>query len=233
VSTSDQSREGVSLDAQRDRIESYCATHGIKLASIYVDAAVSGGTPLGQREQGTALLAAIGRKEVTTVVALKLDRLFRSTLDCLQCVQQWDRQRVALHLLDFAGGTLDTRSPMGRMMLTMSSAFAELERSLIGERTSSALQHMKRQGVRLGGVPFGFRATAPGGPLERDAEEMATVREIVRLRAAGGALSSYRAIARHLTGNGWPTRHGGPWAAETVRRITLRGIVYDDSQTLT
>jgi DNA invertase Pin-like site-specific DNA recombinase len=171
------------------------------------------------------MLAALGR-EVTTVVAFKLDRLFRSTLDCLETVQRWDRQRIGLHLIDFNGAQLDTRSAMGRLMLTMGAAFAEMERSLIGERTSAALQHMKRQGVRLGGVPYGFRATTPGGPLETDTDELATVREILRRRRAGDAQTSYRAIARHLDRSGVPTRHGGAWKAETVRRIVSRRDLY-------
>ena len=226
VSTADQSREGVSLDAQADRIARYCEAHGITLAHTYVDPGVSGGTPLAQRPEGGNLLAAIDRREITAVVALKLDRIFRSTLDCLQCVQQWDRQRVALHLIDFNGGTLDTRSAMGRFFLTMAAGFGEMERALIGERTSAALQHLKRQGVRLGGIPYGFAASYPGGPLEPDDAELATVRQILRLRGAGDTLTSYRAIADHLTASGYRTRHGGAWKPETVRKIVERRDLY-------
>lgn len=226
VSTADQYREGVSLDAQRDRIAAYCEAKGIRLLATFTDAAVSGGTPLADRPEGSSMLAAISRREVGAVVALKLDRLFRSTVDCLETVQRWDKGRVSLHLIDFNGSQLDTRSAMGRMMLTMGAAFAEMERSLIGERTSAALQHMKRQGVRLGGVPFGFRAAEPGGPLAADQCEMATVRVILSLRERGGRQSSFRAIARALTCAGHRTRHGGTWKPETVRRIVERRDLY-------
>jgi DNA invertase Pin-like site-specific DNA recombinase len=84
---------------------------------------------------------------------------------------------------------------MGRMMLTMGAAFAEIERTLIGERTSAALQHIKRQGTRLGGVPYGFRADAPGGALLPVACELEAVREILRLRRPGASQTSYRTIA--------------------------------------
>lgn len=89
-------------------------------------------------------------------------------------------------------------------------------------RASSALQHLKRSGVRLGGVPYGFRTETPGGPLLPNEAEMAVVREILRLRGPGDMLTSYRAIAHHLTASGVPTRHGGAWKAETVRRIAGR-----------
>ena len=163
---------------------------------------------------------------MTAVVALKLDRIFRSTLDCLQSVHLWDRQRVRPCLIDFGGSALDTKSAMGKMMLAMASGFAELERNLIAERTSSALQHMKRQGVRLGGVPFGFRATSPGGPLEPDADELAIAREILRLRGSIGTTRSYRAIARRLAEAGHRTRHGGDRKPQTIRRIVERRDLY-------
>jgi DNA invertase Pin-like site-specific DNA recombinase len=197
---------------------------------VYVDAGVSGGTPIAQRPRGAGLLAAIERGDVTAIVALKLDRLFRSTLDCLQSVEAWDRRRVSLHLIDFNGGTLDTRSAMGRFFLTMAAGFAEMERALIGERTSAALQHLKRQGVRLGGAPFGFRAVEPGGALEPDPGELAIVAEILRLRgtgAPGDTLTSLRAIAHHLTTAGHRTRHGGPWTPEIIRKILARRGFYD------
>lgn len=228
VSTAEQGREGVSLDAQADRIRRYCDAQGLPLASVYVDAGVSGGTPIARRPKGADLLAAIERRDVTAIVALKLDRLFRSTLDCLQTVQEWDRRRVSLHLIDFNGGTLDTRSAMGRFFLTMAAGFAEMERALIGERTSAALQHLKRQGVRLGGVPYGFSTARPGGPLEPNAGELGAVREILRLRGSGDPATSFRAIAEHLTRAGHLTRHGGPWKAETVRRIVERRSLYAD-----
>jgi hypothetical protein len=53
---------------------------------------------------------------------------------------------------------INTRTATGRFFLTMAGAFAEMERGLIGERTSSALQHKKAGGARLGGMPFGFTA---------------------------------------------------------------------------
>lgn len=226
VSTADQYREGVSIGAQAERITHYCTIHGTPLTHVYIDGGVSGGTPLSERPEGAKMLDAIGRREVAAVVSLKLDRLFRSTIDCLETIKRWDKQRVALHLIDFNGAQLDTRSAMGRLMLTMGAAFAEMERSLIGERTSSALQHMKRQGVRLGGVPFGFTTETPGGALVPNADELVAVRQILALRGPSDAHASYRSIARQLTQAGHRTRHGGAWKPETVRKIAERRDLY-------
>jgi site-specific DNA recombinase len=115
------------------------------------------------------------------VIALKLDRLFRSTVDCLETVQRWDRTSVGLHLVDFSGTAIDTRSAMGRFFLTMAAGFSEMERSLIGERTSAALQYKKAMGVRLGGVPFGFTSDRRGGKLIPNPRELAAVHVVLDL----------------------------------------------------
>lgn len=227
VSTADQAREGVSLDAQAERIRAYASAHEFSLSQVYVDAGVSGGTPLAERPEGAKLLEAIGQKAVSHVVALKLDRLFRNTIDCLETVQRWDRTKVGLHLIDFNGAAIDTRSAIGRFFLTMAAGFSEMERALIGERTATALQHKKASGVRLGGVPFGFTADTPGEPLRPNREEMATVRLILHLRRQKNSESSFRRIAASLNEGAYPTRTGAAWQAEIVRKIVSRREVYE------
>lgn len=208
VSTLDQAREGVSLDAQTERIRAYCAMAGLELVAIIREEGVSGAKALDSRPGGQELLEALAGGQVLHVVALKLDRLFRDAVDALTSTREWDRAGVSLHLVDMGGQTLNTGSAMGRMFLTMTAAFAELERNLISERTRTALQHKKAQGIRLGGVPLG----------ETD-EELRTVARIFELREQGNTL---RAIAAQLVAEGRRTKKGGKWAAETVRSVLSR-----------
>jgi DNA invertase Pin-like site-specific DNA recombinase len=107
----------------------------------------------------------------------------------------------------------------------MAGAFAEMERALIGERTSAALQHKKANGVRLGGMPYGFTAAAAGGELLPNPDELEAVRLILDLRARDPA-SSFRQIARSLNAGGYPTRRRAPWKAATVRKIVMRAETY-------
>jgi DNA invertase Pin-like site-specific DNA recombinase len=215
------------LEAQAEQIRAYALAHGFTLSHIYVDAGVSGGTPLAERPQGALLLAAIDRKTVAHVVTLKLDRLFRNTVDCLDTVQRRDRTKVGPHLIDFNGAAIDTRSAIGRFFLTMAAGFSEMERALIGERTATALQHKKANGVRLGGVPFGFKSDRPGAPLQPNREELVAVRLILRLRKKESNDSSYRRIATTLNASAYPTRTGAARQAETVRKIVARRGVYE------
>jgi hypothetical protein len=49
VSTEDQAREGVSLEAQRERLAAYATAHGLELVGIETDAGISGKVPPAQR----------------------------------------------------------------------------------------------------------------------------------------------------------------------------------------
>ena len=142
VSTKEQAKEGVSLEAQEAKLTAYCTMRELNIIQVVVDAGVSGGKPLHKREGGRVVLNAIKTKQADAVVAYKLDRLFRDCADCLTVTKEWDNKDVALHLVDMGGQTLDTSSPMGRFFLTVMAGAAELERGLIGERVSFARQHI-------------------------------------------------------------------------------------------
>jgi DNA invertase Pin-like site-specific DNA recombinase len=153
--------------------------------------------------------------EAGHVVALKLDRLFRDAEDCLHQTKVWDKAGVGLHLVDLGGQSLNTKSAMGRLFLTMAAAFAELERNLTSERTVQALAHKKANGAAYGPTPFGFRRE--GDRLFPDPAELDTVRQIHEWHQAGWSL---RQIAGELNG-----RNGKRWYASTVRYL-LRNDLY-------
>src|SRR5512145_3177981 len=85
VSTEDQASEGVSLEAQRARIEAYCATYGLELVAVFEDAGLSGKSL--KRPGMSALLDAIRSGAAGSVVVYKLDRLSRSVRDLLSVVE--------------------------------------------------------------------------------------------------------------------------------------------------
>jgi DNA invertase Pin-like site-specific DNA recombinase len=152
---------------------------------------------------------------VQHVVALKLDRLFRDTEDALFQTRNWDSAGVALHLIDLGGQTVSTKSPMGRMMLTVMAGLAELERNLIAERTAVALGHKKAHLQVYGPVPYGFERK--GNLLVMLDAEQAVI-EQMRIWRDGGI--SLRQIAALLNEKGVQTKAGGrQWYGSTVQKV--------------
>jgi DNA invertase Pin-like site-specific DNA recombinase len=84
VSTDDQVRGGVSLDAQEERIRAYCEASNLKLISVVREEGVSAAIPLDQRPGGRNLIRQLNESKGANVVALKLDRLFRNAEDALK-----------------------------------------------------------------------------------------------------------------------------------------------------
>ena len=212
VSTFEQTQSGLGLEAQRDRIQSYAAMRGITLSEIIEDAGVSAGIPLANRPGGSRLWELLKRGKVGAVIAVKLDRLFRDTHDCLGVVNEWDRRGVGLHVVDLGGNAVDTQSAAGRFMLTVLAGVAEMERGQVRERTAAALERKRARGEKTGGsVPFGF--DAQGRRLVRNAAEALVVETMQELREAGASL---RKIASRLNGEGIVTKQGRTWKAEQV-----------------
>jgi len=217
VSTEEQATEGVSLDAQEQRIRAYCAMRGIELAAVVIDAGVSAGKPLASRDGGARVLDVIRRKQAGAVVALKLDRLFRNAADCLATVEGWDRAGVSLHLVDMGGTSVNTSSAMGRFFLTVMAGAAEMERNQIRERTSMAMQHKISRGEYTGGkAPYGFDVQ-PDGTLTRNDVEQSVLAIARELRAAGLSL---RAVAADLAKRGHTSRAGKPFVPCQITKMT-------------
>lgn len=214
VSTADQVENGCSLDAQEKRLAAYAASAGLEVAAIVREEGVSGTVPLAERPGGSKVAAMVSSGKVRNVVALKLDRLFRSAVDALSVTAEWDRLGVALHLADHGGQSLNTGSAMGRMMLTMFAGFAQFERDLTSERTKAALLYKRSNGQAYSPVPYGW--DRDGNDLFGNQDEQDAIEQMRTWHAEGASL---REIARRLNAAGVPTKQGRAWYASTVKYI--------------
>ena len=85
-------------------------------------------------------------RDTDCLIVTRLDRLARSTRDFLEIIDRLHAKGVTLRILDFGGSEVDSQSATGRMMLTMFSAFAEFERSLLLERQRAGIARAKAEG---------------------------------------------------------------------------------------
>ena len=216
VSTEEQAAEGVSLDAQDRAVRAYAAMRGMELTEVVIDPGVSAGKPLADREGGRRVLEAVRRRKVDAVVAYKLDRLFRDCADCLTVTRQWDHAAISLHLIDLGGQSIDTSTAMGRFFLTVMAGAAEMERNLIRERTSSAMQFMRSRNEYTGGnAPYGWDLTADGALVANEAEGQV----ITEARALHDSGLSLRAVAGQLAARGYRPRSGKGFHASQIRNM--------------
>lgn len=214
VSTNEQAKQGVSLEAQEARIKAYCELMGLELVYLAREEGVSASKPLSKRPEGAKILQIIKKESIGHVIALKLDRLFRSTVDALNQTKEWDKQGIALHLLDMGGQSIDTSTAIGRLFLTMTAGFAEMERSLISERTAAALTHKKDTRQAYTHTPYGFDRI--GDELVANKDEQHVIKMMVQWRQQGW---SFRAIVKQLNEDQIPTKLGKNWHAPSVRYI--------------
>lgn len=212
VSTEQQASEGVSLEAQRAKIEHWCKANDYELVNVYVDAGISGKS----MDKRPGLLDALkSLKKGMALVSYSLSRLARSTKDALAI-----GEAVAKKKADMVSLTeqIDTTTAAGKMMFQMLSVLAEFERNLVAERTTNALQHKKRTGQKYTNqTPYGFEAIE--GRLVQVQQEAEIVAEIQAARSSGSTLQS---IADNLNGRGIPTKTGKTWAPATIHLLLKR-----------
>lgn len=172
VSTDAQFEEGYSVEAQREMLEGYCRSKGIRQFEFYIDGGYTGSNI--DRPQMQRLIEDVRGGKVSQVAVYKLDRLSRSQKDTLYLIEDvFNPCGVSFTSLN---ENLDTGTPMGRAMLGILSAFAQLERETIRERTRMGMLERVKQGYWMGGghAPIGYDYDPEAGILvpNEDAERV-------------------------------------------------------------
>jgi DNA invertase Pin-like site-specific DNA recombinase len=116
--------------------------HALTLQETMVEHGVSDSVPVERRPVGGALFKRLQSGD--TLIAAKLDRLFRSALDALQTVANLKQRGIKLHLLDLGGDIAG--NGLSKLFLTIAAAFAEAERDRIRERISQVKADQKSRG---------------------------------------------------------------------------------------
>jgi len=215
VSTAQQGRSGLGLDAQREAVRAFLNGGAWTLAAEFVE------VESGKANDRPQLAAALAECRLTgaTLVVAKLDRLARNARFLLDVVEGAGAAGVV-----FCDLPSIPAGPVGRFMLTQMAAVAELEAGLISQRTKAALAAAKDRGVTLGGWRGGPKVDAAAGraALQDRADAFAArVRPMAaELRDRGLSL---REIAAELTTRGVRTARGGQWTAAAVRSVLGRG----------
>ncbi|MBI3971829.1 MAG: recombinase family protein [Chloroflexi bacterium] len=229
VST-DMQMERDALQNQIQALESHAVAHSLNLR-LYKDEGVSAkdtDRPALQR-----LIADVQACRVRSVLVTKLDRISRSLVDLLDLMRLFEQHGVKfISVRD----NLDTSGPVGRFMLHILGAIAELERGITAERVAEDMKVRAKRGKWNGGLtPYGRRME--DGQLRIVPEEATILR---RMRELLLQTRTWRGVAVALNRSGLRTRGWEPlerdgrvvrkghaaeeWTPTSVKRVLLQPI---------
>jgi len=218
VSTVRQVEEGNSIDSQSARIQRYAKDNGLSLMSgdIVIDDGISGGVPFDNRSGGSRVLDRIETGKYGHMIALNMDRMSRDQIDAVQTIDLLDEEGITVHFVDWFGSSLDTRSPMGRFVLQLVAALAEMERGQISERTRDGMSHLKENHLRFTHSIYGWDVTESGA-IEPNWKEQSKI-DFMAWQMERNGMSAY-AVAKCMNARGWLGKKGGKWTSTSVTRV--------------
>ncbi|MDN6300097.1 MAG: recombinase family protein [Micrococcaceae bacterium] len=130
-----------------DRQTADLLTAGVRRDDLYIDHGIS-----GARAARPALDRALeALHSGDTLVITTLDRLGRSTTNMLTLTEHLKEQGTDLRVLNLGGGDVDTGTPMGAMLFTLTAALAQMELEIKRERVTDSVAKRRAAGRDLGG----------------------------------------------------------------------------------
>jgi DNA invertase Pin-like site-specific DNA recombinase len=212
VSTKQQQRSGLGIEAQRAAVARFAEPEGFKIIAEYVEAETGKGADALDRRPQLAAALAEARKAKCSVLVSKLDRLSRD----VAFVSGLMAQRVPFIVAEL-GRDADP------FMLHLYAALAEKERRLISERTKAALAAKKTGGAKLGN-PSNIAAAGVCGrqiqvaAADQFASGLLPIIEAIRTTGA----TTLEAITRALNERGIRPARGTRWYASSVANLLSR-----------
>jgi len=207
-------KENTSFESQEDAIRRYCELSNHKLIEFRREVHTARGGSNRRVFQQT--LTDLKRDKAGGLVVCRLDRFARSTLEGLQVVADLKAFRKELLIVELG---FDTSTPIGNCILSVLLSFAELERTMIYNRTREGVKRAKDNGSHAAGAPpYGWTVTGETGfkGLTPVPHEQHIVRLILQYRASG---KSFREIADLLNSLSIPSKQGKMWHHTAVVRV--------------
>jgi DNA invertase Pin-like site-specific DNA recombinase len=212
VSTSQQGRSGLGIDAQREALARFASGEGFEIVAEFVEVETGKGSDALDRRPHLAATLAKARALRCPVAVAKLDRLSRD----VHFISGLMAHRVPF-LVSELGPDVDP------FVLHLYAALAEKERTLIAGRTKLALAAAKAKGVKLGNPKIEAAREHAVVAIKAEADRAASnvLPIIAEIRRSGA--TTLRAIADALNARGVSTPRGGRWHAMSVRNVLARG----------
>lgn len=206
VSSAEQGRSGLGLEAQAAAIQHFIGSRGGQLLQDFVEVETGKGSNALERRPKLRDALAAAKKRRAVLVVSKLDRLSRN-VNFISGVMESG--------VDFAVAEAPNADPF---MLHIYAAVAERERETIAQRISAALQAKKARGETVGNVA-NLRPHNAHRKATADAFAQRLARTIRAYRKAG---MTQREMVEELNAQGVKTARGGSWSLMQLQRVLAR-----------
>lgn len=211
VSTEEQRKHGISLDAQVARCEQYADSLNLLVVHTGVEGLSAKDT---DRPELQTVLNMVAKKRIQHLLIVKLDRLSRETEDALRIAKALCKKGVKIHLVT-EGGEVDFSDPTQEMMFTMRAAMGTFERKRIALNTKFALARKRDKAERISGeAPYGYEFN--GDKVVENPSEQSVIIRVKALQAEG---YSQRGIIKQLTLEGITNRKGNEFGLRSIQLI--------------
>lgn len=148
VSTEEQKLFGLSLDAQREKLQEYAQEHNLQIVDWYEDEGVSGRKLIRKRPELQRMLNDAQTGKFTRIIFIKLDRYFRSVAEYYEC-----QKILESHNVTWTATTekFDLTTANGRYWVTQKLAMAEFEADQTSERIKLINEYKAKTGQAMSG----------------------------------------------------------------------------------
>lgn len=207
VSTAQQGRSGLGLDAQREAVRMYLSGRANELTEAFTE--IESGKNADRPQLGRALDAC--RLTGGVLVIAKLDRLSRDAHFLLGLEKAG---------VEFVAADMPNAN---RLTVRLMAVIAQEEREMISARTKAALVAAKARGKKLGGNRGGPKVDPAQGRAARSRAADEYARQVGPLATeVWQAKGSYGSAAAALAARGIRTPRGGKWSRAAVRSLIQR-----------
>ena len=159
VSTADQEKKET-IKPQVAALREFALRWDMEITDEYLDDGISGTLALDKRPEGFRMMQDAADGKFSVILFYKSDRMARNLSYLLDTIKYFDSVNVSMNNLT---EPFDTSTPMGTMVLQILGSFAQMERSMILERTTAGRNRKAQEGIWSGGiVPYGFKLDAEG-----------------------------------------------------------------------
>jgi site-specific DNA recombinase len=215
VSTEEQAKEGFSLGAQLEKLQSYCKARDWVITGEYIDDGYSGRKI--KRPAYVQMMDDLDKWDA--ILVIKMDRIHRNQKNFMSMMEQLSKNKKEFVSMS---ESFDTSTAIGRFVMNIIQGIAQLESEQIGERVYIGMEQKARtNGGMLGfNIPYGYDYR--DGKLIINEKESLTIKNIFTRYLEG---KSMREIVEMLNNAKVPTKNQGIWAKKMISTI-LKNPIY-------